>query len=264
MIVFSIVTVTYNAEAVLRPTLESVMRQDHLDLEHIIVDGVSTDRTLEMVREYAKEVETDCPEHRAVKVISEPDKGIYDAMNKALRMLTGDYVCFLNAGDRLPSVDTLTKVAATAEGAPDGQTPAVLYGDTDIVDSDGRFLRHRHLSAPDYLSWRLFKHGMLVCHQAFYARTEIAQQVRYDTSLRLSADVDWCIRVMKEVEAKGLLMRKVPHVIANYLEEGNSTRHHRKSLMERFSVMRRHYGLLITIAMHVSFVPRAIFRKLKR
>ena len=264
MIIFSIVTVTYNAEEVIRPTLESVEQQDYPDLEHIIIDGASKDNTMAIVNEYAKRTQQDFPENRVVKVVSEPDKGIYDAMNKALRMVTGDYVCFLNAGDRFPTADTLSRVAATAEGAADGQTPAVLYGDTDIVDNEGNFLSHRHLSAPDNLTWRSFRHGMLVCHQAFYARTDIARNVKYDTSLRLSADVDWCIKVMREADTQGLRTRRVPTVIAHYLQEGQTTQNHRKSLMERFTVMRRHYGLPTTIAMHLYFVPRAITRKLKR
>ena len=116
--------------------------------------------------------------------------------------VTGDYLVFLNAGDVFPSPDTLEHIAGCVG---EGETlPGVLYGDTDIVDNNGHFLRHRRLSAPKKLTWRSFRSGMLVCHQAFYARTDIAKQNLYDLHFKLSADVDWCIRVMKtKIKLKG-------------------------------------------------------------
>ena len=99
--------------------------------------------------------------------------------------------------------------------------------------------------------------GMLVCHQAFYARTDIAKNTQYDTRYRFSADVDWCIRVMRESERMGLSLCNTGMVVANYTEEGATTKNHRASLFERFDVMRRHYGLFTTIAMHVWFVIRS-------
>ena len=262
MITFSIVTVTYNAASVLRATLDSVLAQDYPEVEHIIVDGASGDDTLRMVDEYVSRSEQAETGHRIV-VVSEPDRGIYDAMNKGLSKATGDYISFLNAGDRLPSGETLSGIALAAEGVADGEWPAVLYGDTDIVDEAGRFLFHRRLSPPDHLSWRSFRHGMLVCHQAFYARTDIARSVPYDTRYRFSADVDWCIRVMKEAGQRGLRLQRVSGVVAHYLQEGATTRHHRRSLLERFRVMTVHYGWLTTIMMHGWFVIRGIVGKIK-
>ena len=123
--------------------------------------------------------------HR-IQVTSEPDNGIYDAMNKGLRSLDGDYVCFLNAGDFLPASDTVSRIV---EKIDQSQLPAVLYGDTDIVDGEGRFLCHRRLAPPEHLTWKSFRQGMLVCHQAFYARTDFAIATPYDTQYRYSADV---------------------------------------------------------------------------
>ena len=98
---------------------------------------------------------------------------------------------------------------------------------------------------------------MLVCHQAFYARTDIAKNLQYDTRYKYSADVDWCIRVMRETERMGLPLYNINMVVANYTEEGATTKNHRTSLRERFDVMRRHYGLLSTVVMHVWFVFRS-------
>jgi len=251
----SVVTITYNAAKVLQRTLDSVRSQTYMDIEHLIIDGASKDETMDLVRSYELGVRSEEVKARSyeVRVVSEPDRGIYDAMNKGLRLATGDYIVFMNAGDTFHDKDTLEKVASgRLEGA------AVLYGDTNIVDSEGRFLRKRHLSVPDQLTWRSFKKGMLVCHQAFYARLDIARDIPYDLQYRHSADVDWCIRVMKEAEKRHLPLLRVPGVVADFMDGGNTTQNHRDSLMERFQIMRKHYGLFTTLAMHVWFVIRSV------
>lgn len=259
MITFSIVTITYNAADVFKPTADSVMMQSYPHVEHIIVDGASKDNTVRLAEEYRKASDDDDNGHEIV-IISEPDKGLYDAMNKGIGVATGDYICFMNAGDRFPSDDTLEIMAREAELESDGLKPAVLFGDTDIVDGNGNFLFHRRLSPPENLTWKSFRNGMLVCHQAFYARTDIAKRIPYDMRFRYSADVDWCIKVMKEAEKEQLLIKNVHAVIAHYMQEGQTTVHHRASLMERFRVMCRHYGILQTIVMHAWFVIRMVVK----
>ena len=255
---FSIITITYNAEKVLQRTLDSVRSQTYRDMEHLIIDGASTDETVAMADAYRQRASYD------VVVRSEPDRGIYDAMNKGLRLATGDYVVFMNAGDTFHDERTLERVLGGITELRNSETPelrpAVIYGDTDIVDSEGRFLRKRHLSVPDRLTWRSFRKGMLVCHQAFYARQDIARDIPYDLQYRHSADVDWCIRVMKEAERRHLPLRRVPGVVADFMDGGNTTQNHRASLKERFTVMRRHYGLFTTLTMHAWFIVRAFFR----
>lgn len=259
MITFSVVTITYNAAAVLRPTLDSVMMQDYPNVEHIIIDGASTDETLAIAKAYQKQSD-EAENGHVVKIQSEPDKGLYDAMNKGLRLATGDYIVFMNAGDRFPEADTLDKVMLAAVVGDGEERPAVLFGNTDIIDDKGNFLYHRRLSPPERLTWRSFRYGMVVCHQAFYARTDIARSLPYDTTFRYSADVDWCIRVMKEGERQHLLLRNIHAVVANYMEEGQTTIHHKDSLKERFEVMRRHYGLLTTVLLHAWFAVRKLLK----
>lgn len=192
-------------------------------------------------------------------VVSEKDRGLYDAMNKGIQKATGDYLVFLNAGDVFPSPDTLELVASSVG---DGEElPGVLYGNTDIVDDKGHFLRHRRLQPPERLTWRSFRQGMLVCHQAFYARTDLAKANPYNMQYRFSADVDWCIRVMKAAERQGLPLRNVDAVVVNYLDGGMTVKNHRASLRERFRLMRHHYGLLPTLAMHAWFVLRSALKK---
>ena len=259
MITFSVITITYNAAAVLRPTLDSVMMQDYPNVEHLIIDGASTDETLAIAKAYQKQSD-EAENGHVVKIQSEPDKGLYDAMNKGLRLATGDYIVFMNAGDRFPEADTLDKVMLAAVVGDGEERPAVLFGNTDIIDDKGNFLYHRRLSPPERLTWRSFRYGMVVCHQAFYARTDIARSLPYDTTFRYSADVDWCIRVMKEGERQHLLLRNIHAVVANYMEEGQTTIHHKDSLKERFEVMRRHYGLLTTVLLHAWFAVRKLLK----
>ena len=260
MITFSVITITYNAADVLQPTLDSVLMQDFPTVEHIIVDGASTDNTVTIAEAY-KEMSDSAENEHIVRIYSEPDKGLYDAMNKGLVRAKGDYVVFLNAGDRFPTADTLEKVALAAEVGDGEEPPAVVYGNTDIIDEKGNFLYHRRLQPPEKLTWRSFRDGMLVCHQAFYARLDIARKTPFDTHYRYSADVDWCIKIMREGERKGLLLRNVHAVIANYMEEGQTTLHHRASLRERFQVMCKHYGIFPTLAKHIWFVVRKLIKQ---
>ena len=258
---FSIITITYNAEAFLPRTVESVLSQHYRDIEHIIIDGASTDSTISVAQDYMQRSYAAQNGHE-VRIVSEPDNGLYDAMNKGLRQASGDYICFLNAGDFFPNANVLdTIVSRSLTGKSRQQLPAVIYGDTDIVDNDGNFLRHRRLAPPRNLTWRSFRKGMLVCHQAFYARLDIARTVPYDTRYRYSADVDWCIRVMKEAERMGAGLAYVDSVVVNYTQEGQTTKHHRDSLKERYRVMQRHYGAFTTALMHAWFAVRAVVKK---
>lgn len=256
MVKISVVTITYNAASVLPPTLKSVAQQTYPNVEHWIIDGASTDQTMDIARRYAAKNNT----QHEIKLLSEPDDGLYYAMNKGLERATGDYIIFMNAGDRFAAPDTLERVARAAESCP--KLPAVVYGDTDIVDLEGHFLRHRHLSAPRRLTSRSFLRGMLVCHQAFYALGDIARQTPYDTRFRHSADVDWCIRVMREGERLGLPNCNCNAVLALFLAGGDSDKNHSDSLRERFQVMRRHYSIIPTALMHLWFALRAALRKL--
>ena len=268
----TVATVCYNAASLIARPINSVEEQDYPHVEHLIIDGNSQDATLEAVHHYQERNSVARVPHE-VNCLSEPAHGIYDAMNTALRMATGHYILFLNAGDTLHSRQTLSLVACAATAAygdhalPEaddsdlGMLPAVVYGQTDIVDEQGHFLRHRRLTAPEVLTWRAFRHGMTVCHQAFFARTDLARRMVYNTAYRFSADYDWCIRLMREGQRRGLELTNVHQTVANYLSEGATTRHHRASLMERLRIMAHHYGWGTALAMHAWFVVRGIIKK---
>ena len=173
MIRISIVTITYNAARSLQRTLDSVRSQQYPHIEHLIIDGASKDDTVKIAEEYKK------TSPHEVRIQSEPDKGLYDAMNKGLQKATGDYIVFLNAGDSLYAEDTIQTIAEKAESSP-----AVIYGDTATTDAEGNFLRLRRHRPPKTLTWRSFKKGMLVCHQAFYVRLDIAREFPYNLKYR--------------------------------------------------------------------------------
>lgn len=241
---FSIITVTYNASQAIEPTLRSVAAQSYKNYEYLLIDGASTDDTV------TKAVATGLV---FAHIVSERDKGLYDAMNKGIALAQGDYLCFLNAGDSLYAPDTLERMVAALDGM--NELPGVLYGETAIVDEERRFVRMRRLQVPEKLTWESFKKGMLVCHQAFFVRRDIAPL--YDLKYRFSADIDWCIKAMKKTSK----LVNTHTVIVNYLQNGLSLQNHRASLLERFAIMRKHYGLFSTLCNHLWFVVRAVIKK---
>lgn len=241
---FSIITVTYNAADTIEDTIQSVISQTYHHVEYIIIDGASKDNTLNIVDRYREHITC---------LVSEPDKGLYDAMNKGMQLATGDYLCFLNAGDSFHEDDTLQLMVHSLRNTE--KLPDVLYGETELVDSEGHFVRMRRLSAPETLNWKSFRQGMLVCHQAFFARRELTEP--YDLHYRFSADFDWCIRIMKKANA----LHNTHLTLIDYLEEGMTTQNHQASLRERFYIMTRHYGWLSTILHHAWFAIRLLIKK---
>lgn len=246
---FSIITIVFNGEILLPGTIESVRRQTYPHIEYIIVDGASRDKTLEIIGKAAETMPN-------LKWISEPDKGLYDAMNKGLRMATGDFVWFLNGGDHLHATDSVEKVAAMVTDKTD-----VLYGETRLVDDArqpaGTMSELSTRRLPARLNWRHYLGGMLVVHQSFVARRSIAP---FYIDNNLCADYDWCIRILQKSRENintGL-------ILTDYLMGGLSKQRHRQSLKDRFVVMRQHFGLLPTLLAHGAIVLRAVWHKIRR
>lgn len=241
---FSIVTITFNAARELPATLASVDAQTCTDYEHLIIDGASTDATLSLAR---------APGNPRRQTFSEPDRGLYDAMNKGLTRARGTYVIFLNAGDSFSSSDTLATYASAA-----GPDTDIIYADTRLVDSSRHVVGPRHLSVPEVLTFKSFARGMLVCHQAFAMRREKAPL--YDLSYRFSADYDWCLRCLRLTAPERC--RNLHTVAIDYLTDGLTDRNHKASLRERYHIMCRHFGTIPTIARHAGFLLRAVRRRL--
>ena len=235
---FSIITVTYNAAETLPATLASVKEQSCKLYEYIVMDGVSKDNTVEL----AKTADI----HNA-RIFSSPDKGLYDAMNKAIDEATGEYLIFLNAGDAFHSPDTLQTIADTIMKH---DFPGIVYGQTQLVNANRQRIGDRHLTAPEKLTLNSFAEGMLVCHQAFIALRSITSH--YDLRYRFSADYEWCIRCLQHSRNNVY----IPNTIIDYLSEGLTTANRKASLKERFKIMCHYYGTIPTVLRHLKFIPR--------
>ena len=225
----------FNGEKHLGRTIESVVGQTYKELEYIIIDGKSTDRTLELIGGF-KGIQ---------KVVSEPDRGLYDAMNKGLKLATGDYVWFLNSGDQIYSNDTLETLVAGLAGTPD-----IIYGGTMIINEAQNEVGDRRLKPPVQLSWRSFRQGMVVCHQSFLVKRVGAPE--YNLEYRLSADIDWAIRSAKSAAQ----IHNSNLVLSRFLEGGLTDHNIKAGLKERFKIMRQFYGLIPTILRHFVFGVR--------
>ena len=218
----SIITVVYNSEKYIRRTIESIVGQDYPGVEYIIIDGKSKDTTMQIVNEYRD---------RIAVVVSEPDKGLYDAMNKGLRLATGSYVLYINSGDALSSPTLLSDIFNNVPADSD-----VIYGDTQITDEEGNILHNRRHRPPEQLSWRDYKRGMLVCHQSFIAKRTLCDE--YDTIYRYAADFDWCLNIL----LKSRVVTNYGKDISLFMDGGQTKRTIVPGLKERYRIMCKYYG----------------------
>ena len=218
----SIITVVYNSEKYIRRTIESIVGQDYPAIEYIIIDGKSKDTTMQIVNEYRD---------RIAVVVSEPDKGLYDAMNKGLRLATGSYVLYINSGDALSSPTLLSDIFNNVPADSD-----VIYGDTQITDEDGNILHNRRHRPPEHLTWRDYKRGMLVCHQSFIAKRTLCDE--YDTNYRYAADFDWCLNIL----LKSRVVTNYGKDISLFMDGGQTKRTIVPGLKERYRIMCKYYG----------------------
>jgi glycosyltransferase involved in cell wall biosynthesis len=177
----SVITAVRNAGSSIAATLQSVAQQDYDDIEHIVVDGASTDGTLDVVHSNRQRVAT---------LISEQDGGAYDAFNKGLRRATGEVIGFLNAGDTYVSAAVISKIAA--EFAGDAQA---VFADVLIVDAHDATRVVRRYSSKRFTP-RAMSYGLMPAHPTLFMRREIYQTVgEYDPRFRIAGDFDMCLRV---------------------------------------------------------------------
>lgn len=226
----SVITVVYNNVKGIERTVLSVVNQTHPNIEYIVIDGGSTDGTLNVLQRYQAQIS---------KLVSEKDAGIYDAMNKGLALATGDYVLFMNSGDEIYSTETVQSIFAAADNAD------IYYGETEMYNERWESLGCRRHQAPERLSHSSFRYGMSVSHQAIYIRRSLVGP--YDPQYQLSADIDWILNAIKKA-------KRIQHVkgyVAKYLVGGMSKRKHRQSLIERFHIFSKHYGTVANIQNHI-------------
>lgn len=192
MIKISVVTITYNAADVLQRTLDSVLHQTYQYIEHLIVDGASTDDTVEMAKEYKEESDEVAASHDVV-IASEADKGLYDAMNKGIRMATGEVIGILNSDDFFTTNEILQQVADAF--VADKELDAV-YGDIHFVNPDNLDKCVRYYSSKVFRR-SLMKIGLMPAHPTFYLKRSCFDQFGlYKTDYRIAADFEFLLRVI--------------------------------------------------------------------
>lgn len=210
----SIITITYNSAKTLHRALESVQAQTYPAIEHIIVDGASTDGTREIVERYVVE-------HKNVRFVSEPDKGIYSALNKGIQMATGDVIGFLHSDDVLFSPDSIGQIAA----AFSNKEIDVVYGDLQYCHGEKVIRRWRS----NAFKTSSLKFGWMPPHPTVYVRRKVYEQVgEYDEWFHISADYDMMLRIFKG----GYQSYYIPEVLVR-METGGASNKNTKARLSK-------------------------------
>lgn len=236
----SIITVCYNAETLILPTIKSVLSQEHVAYEYIIIDGASNDRTLDLIQSHRP--------HPKIRCHSEPDQGVYDAMNKGLVLAKGEYVLFLNAGDELAHANTLNQIFAYAANSD------LIYGETNILDKDRKYLGTRSQltsrKLPQTLRKKDFLNGQVVSHQSFIPKRDICKP--YNLTYKCSADINWMLEILDQCNS----IHKTSTPISNYLQGGISDTQLVRCWKERFFILLNHFNPVLVLWQHLLFVLR--------
>ncbi len=240
--VISIITVVYNDVYNLERTIRSIRNQSYREIEYIIIDGGSTDGTVDVIQKNKDPISY---------WISEPDQGIYHAMNKGLKAATGDYVWFINSGDEIYSADTLHSIAEYFMLNAD-----IYYGEAMYIDRQGNEIGlrgdvtpHR---LPDRLRWQDMNMGLVVCHQSLLVKRGIA--IQYNLKFPHSGDIDWIITCLKKSD----LVINTAAILSKYLIGGHSKQFHFRSLFDRYKVLQKHFGILPNFVNHIAITVRAL------
>ncbi len=210
---FTIITVTYNSDKTLEKTILSVINQTYRNFEYIIIDGQSTDTTLDIIHQYDKSLSI---------WVSEKDHGIYDAMNKGIRLATGKWIIFMNSGDVFADNEVLQKVAATAStGDYD-----ILYGDIFVEKQSNLLLR----TAAEPCN----KQRMYFCHQSVFTRASILKEMPFDTRFRMSSDLHF----FKRCYYKQLKFKHMQLPVAIFDRNGISNTNRLAGLLDNVAVIK--------------------------
>lgn len=251
----SIITITYNAEKVLEKTMLSVLQQTNHDFEYIIIDGNSKDTTVSIIKKYEQKIANgDFPGvvSAQFKWISEPDQGIYDAMNKGIKHSTGDFVWFMNAGDKIYSTETLQQIQELLDIEPECD---FIYGQSIMIDQNDKEIGERHKIAPKRISKKTFLQGLVICHQSVLVHKDIVSEYKLD--YRITSDYDWTIRAIEKSSCQGY----IDQYLSKFMIAGISSQQQVSAWKERFSIMKKHFGLFLTVLAHLKIIIKYPFTR---
>lgn len=213
----TVVTVTYNAEDFIERTINSVLEQDSDEFEYIIVDGASTDQTLSLIEQYSS---------RVSHCLSEPDSGIYEAMNKAVYLAAGEWIIFLNAGDTFCDKNTLRRLVPELD-----ESYSFVFGDRNRVSDNGAVQLEKAGPIEDTLTREV------AFHQSLVTKTALLKSRPYNTTYSLAADFEYVVRSW----AEGCSFKKVPMVISNFLSGGRSRTQHTMAKLEASHILAKYH-----------------------
>ncbi|WP_142713036.1 glycosyltransferase family 2 protein [Fodinibius sediminis] len=241
----SLITICYNNENDIRDTLESVITQTYDDIEYIIVDGQSSDNTLGIIGEYGSHID---------KIISEPDKGMYDAINKGIKSATGDIVGLIHAGDRLFDERVIARIAVHfVTNKIDG-----MYGHSVLVNQKDEPVRVNR--SPEFRK-SLFKAGWMPSHQSIYLKREVIEQLGYyRTDLGGSGDYEFVLRYFYFNDLK---IKRLDSYILRFSMGGRSTSNYKKTLWKSQQRQIKAWKLQ-GVKPPFYFVPFKLLRKIKQ
>ncbi|WP_246275903.1 glycosyltransferase family 2 protein [Methanolobus zinderi] len=215
------ITACFNSEQFIEETIQSVLDQSYPDIEYIIVDGRSSDGTMEIVKRYEDSIS---------KIISEPDEGVYDAMNKGIQNSTGDIIYFLNSGDHLHSKDTISNVIEMFSD----DSVVTVYGNVRMIGQDGQKKNVRGCRVT--LNSLLYRR---ICHQALFVRKELFDELGlFSLELKLSADHEFIVRAFKKYPHGLIYMDKT---LAEYRDDGMSCRQMTRTKIEDLGIIAKNY-----------------------
>lgn len=241
----SIITVCYNSQDTIESTINSIAKQDYPNIDYIIVDGDSTDITKQIIRQHSDTVS---------QFVSQKDKGLYYAMNTGLDMARGEYVWFINSGDIIPHSNTLSSIMHSSYLKQD-----IYYGQTKIIDQNGKTIGARRLKPPQRLNKNSFLWGMVVCHQAAIVRKSITRH--YNTKYKITADYDWLLSAIERADPE--LMRYSSATYCKFLQGGISSKKMNLANKERYQIMIKHYGFVKASFFNFLMLFRFIKSKMK-
>lgn len=217
---FSVITVCFNAQDLLEKTILSVLEQTHPQIEYIIIDGKSRDNTLAIVEKY---------KGRIARIVSEPDQGIYDAMNKGIKLSSGDYLYFLNAGDQFVSPQT---IAETAQFSGE-QNAEIIYGNVQLQNKSDRWVLNDKAFTGEIKDLHYLYNNMFCQQRAFFKRSIFDQLGGFDVSYKIIADFELIFRAYQQ----GLPFAYLPKDIVSIPLGGVSNIHLDRFLKERLRTL---------------------------
>ena len=232
----SVIVVVYNNVKHITNTINSIVSIDSSCIELIVIDGNSTDGTTDVIRSFNDKI---------AFWISEPDKGIYDAMNKGLMYAVGKYVWYINSGDEIYSSKNISSFIRNIDTIVD-----IYYGETIIINEAGIEIGKRRLSAPKELNWRSFRNGMVVSHQSIIIKKTLT--VPYNLKYKCSADFEWVLQALRKANK----ICNANMVLSKFMDGGFTKKNLKTGLRERFQIMKNYYGFVATLLYHFLFLLR--------